>query len=85
MRAATFAAVLHAGTGGLSKDEFGLKVQRTLGFTAHRAELRKEWMADPDAKGVARSDAERALSYHLRMIRSGRYAWATSESRPALG
>lgn len=62
MRAATFAAVLNAGAGGLSEDQFGPTVQRMLGFTADRAERRKEWMADPDAKGVTRSDSERALS-----------------------
>lgn len=62
LRGATLAAVLEAGPDGLGEDEFGSRVQRMLGFVASNAERRKEWMADPEALGVARVDAERVLA-----------------------
>lgn len=62
LRAATLAAVRDAGALGLSEEESGNRVQRMLGFTADRQDRRREWMFDPNARGVARIDAERTLA-----------------------
>ena len=62
LRAGILAAVRSAGPAGLSDDEFGSRVQAALGFVADNPKRRQEWMLDPDAKGVGRIDAERALS-----------------------
>ena len=62
LRAATLAAIRGAGQEGLTADEFGSRVQKALGFTAANRERRQEWMLDPEAKGPAQLDAERALS-----------------------
>ena len=62
LRAATLAAVRTAGVSGLTEEEFGNRVQRMLGFTSDNAERRQEWMFDPNAKGVARIDAERTIA-----------------------
>lgn len=61
LRAATLAAVRAAGSDGLSEDEFGSQLQAALGFTAANRERRREWMLDPDAKGVGPMDAQRTL------------------------
>lgn len=62
LRAATLAAVRDAGSGGLSEEEFGRRVQQMLGFIADNPNRRREWMFDPKSKGVARIDAERTLA-----------------------
>jgi Lhr-like helicase len=61
LRAAILTAVTTAGAEGLSDDEFGRRVQAALGFTAANRRRRQEWMLDPEAKGIAQHDAERAL------------------------
>ena len=62
LRGSILRAVLDAGQEGLRDDEFGLRVQRALGFTASNKPLRVEWMLNPEAGAVIRSDAERALA-----------------------
>ncbi len=61
LRAAILAAVRNAGATGLSEDEYGRRVQATLGFVAANRQRRQEWMLDPDAKGVGQLEAERTL------------------------
>ncbi|RWE12784.1 MAG: DEAD/DEAH box helicase [Mesorhizobium sp.] len=62
LRGAILRAVIDAGPGGLSEDEFGLRIVRSLGFTASNKDSRIHWMLDPEAGAVIRSDAERALA-----------------------
>jgi len=62
LRGAVYAAVLDAGSEGLSDDEFGRKVQAKLGFIASNVARRQEWMLDPTVRGVAIVDAERNLA-----------------------
>ena len=62
LRGAILRAVLDAGVEGLRDDEFGLRVQRALGFTGANTPLRIHWMLNPEAGAVIRSDAERALA-----------------------
>lgn len=62
LRAATLAAVRKAGAEGLSDEEFGSKVQAALGFIPERDGRRREWMLDPDVKGVAQINASRTLA-----------------------
>jgi hypothetical protein len=62
LRAAILVAVDRAGDEGLSPDEFGRRVQEALGFTPEAEARRKEWMLDPTAKGVARTDAASTLT-----------------------
>jgi Lhr-like helicase len=62
LRAATLAAARAAGPDGLSEDEFGRRLQTALGFTAGNRERRKEWMLDPEVKGVGQIEAERTLA-----------------------
>ncbi|MCY4587849.1 MAG: DEAD/DEAH box helicase [Bryobacterales bacterium] len=62
LRGAILRAVLDVGDEGLRDDEFGLRVQRALGFTAANRPLRTEWMLNPEAGAVIRSDAQRALA-----------------------
>ncbi len=61
-RAATLAAVRAAGRDGLGDDEFGRRVQSSLGFTSANKLRRIEWLARPDAVGVGLIEAERALA-----------------------
>lgn len=61
LRAATLAAARNAGVVGISDDEFGLRVQRALGFVSADRDRRQEWMLDPESKGVSQADAERVL------------------------
>jgi Lhr-like helicase len=62
LRAAIYAAVRNAGHEGLGEEEFGRRVQITLGFLAANFTRRQEWMLDPNAKGVAQLEAERTLA-----------------------
>ncbi len=62
LRAATLAAVQDAGHSGLAPEDFGRRAQAQLGFTALNRARRQEWMADPEVKGVAQSDAEETLT-----------------------
>lgn len=62
LRAATLAAVREAGAAGLAPEDFGRRVQAQLGFNALNRPRRQEWMADPEVKGVAASDAEETLT-----------------------
>lgn len=61
LRGGILRAVLHAGSEGLSEDEFGLRVARALGFEGANIRRRGLWMATPEAGAVPRSEAERAL------------------------
>jgi hypothetical protein len=61
LRGATLAAISAAGAEGLADEDFGRRVQAALGFTAEHRSRYSEWMLDPLAKGVGRTDAERAL------------------------
>lgn len=61
-RAATLAAVRAAGPDGLGDDEFGRRVQSSLGFTSVNKLRRAEWLSRPDAVGVGLIEAERALA-----------------------
>ncbi len=62
LRAAILTAVRSAALEGLADDEFGRKVQAALGFVASKVKNRREWMLDPDVKGVGQIDAEKTLS-----------------------
>ncbi len=62
LRGAILRAVLDAGQGGLREDEFGLRVQQALGFTAQKQAARPYWMLDPDSGAGFRSEAERSLA-----------------------
>jgi Lhr-like helicase len=62
LRAALLAAVRAAGPDGLSEDEFGRRLQSVLGFVATNRERRREWMIDPEARGVGQVEAERTLA-----------------------
>lgn len=61
LRAAILAAVKAAGEEGLAPEDFGRRVQQQLGFLAKNEGRRLYWMADPEVKGPARDDAEKAL------------------------
>jgi hypothetical protein len=62
LRAATLAAVRAAGPDGLSEDQLGMSMQAMLKFKAAERSRRKEWMLDPEIKGVGLNDAERTLA-----------------------
>jgi Lhr-like helicase len=62
LRGAILRAVLDAGNEGMSEDEFGLRVLKSLGFTASNKDARIHWMLDPEAGAVVREDAQRALA-----------------------
>jgi hypothetical protein len=62
LRGAILRAVLDAGEGGLTEDEFGLRVVKALGFVASNKEARIHWMLEPEAGAVVREDAQRALA-----------------------
>jgi hypothetical protein len=88
LRAATLAAIRASGPEGLSDDEIGRRVQTALGFTAANRARRQEWMLDPDVKGAAQQDAERALARVLahRVWADQRRGWRfTNPSLEELG
>jgi hypothetical protein len=88
LRAAILAAVRAAGPEGLADADFGRAVQVQLGFVATNRERRKEWMIDPEAKGVGQADAERTLSRVLahRVWADQRRGWRfTNPSLEELG
>jgi len=62
LRAALLAAVRAAGDDGLQAEDFGRRVQAILGFIGSNEVRRAEWMADPEIKGPARTNAESTLS-----------------------
>ena len=62
LRAATLAAIRKQGAEGLAEEDFGRRVQQSLGFVAANQARRQEWMLDPEAKGPSLIDAERTLS-----------------------
>src|ERR1019366_10123922 len=65
LRAAILAAVRKADKTGLTDDEFGRRVQATLGFIAANRDRRQEWMLDPEIKGAAQMNDEQSLSRGL--------------------
>lgn len=62
LRGAELAAIKESGEHGLSEDQFGVRVQQILGFIGTNRDLRSEWLADPDARGVSVIEAERYLA-----------------------
>ena len=62
LRGAILRAVLDAGDGGMTEDEFGLRVVKALGFTASNKDSLTHWMLDPHAGAVVREDAQRSLA-----------------------
>lgn len=62
LRGAVLAAIESAGPDGLPDEDFGRLIRQKLGFTAEHLKRRQEWMINPDAKGAAVVDAERALT-----------------------
>lgn len=62
LRAALLAAVEEAGADGLASEEFGIRVQRSLGFAASDADRRHLWMLNPEAPGAGREEAARILA-----------------------
>lgn len=62
LRGAILRAIIAAGPGGLTEDEFGLSVVKALGFTSANKDARPHWMLDPTAGAVIREDAQRALA-----------------------
>jgi len=62
LRGAILRAVMDAGEDGLAEEDFGLRVVRSLGFTAANKDARIHWMQDPEAGAVVREDAQRSLA-----------------------
>jgi hypothetical protein len=62
LRGAILRAVLDAGDGGMTEDEFGLRTVKALGFTAVNKNARIHWMLDSEAGAVVREDAQRSLA-----------------------
>ena len=65
LRGATLRAVLDAGDGGISEDEFGLSLVKALGFTAANRAACSHWMRDPAAGAAMREKAQRTLAQVL--------------------
>jgi Lhr-like helicase len=87
-RAATLAAVRAAGPDGLGDDEFGRRVQASLGFTSVNKARRAEWLARPEIIGVGLIEAERTLAKVLahRVWADQRRGWRfTNPSLEELG
>lgn len=61
LRAAILASVRASGSEGLAPEDFGRRVQQTLGFIHTNRERRKEWLGDSEILGAALSNAERTL------------------------
>lgn len=61
LRGAILRAVMAAGEDGITEDEFGLGVVKSLGFTASNRENLPHWMLTPSARGQ-RETAQRALA-----------------------
>ncbi len=62
LRGATLAALRTAGANGLSDSDVGVRIQDALGFKAENKDRRIEWMLDPDVKGVAQLNADKAIA-----------------------
>ena len=62
LRGAILRAVLGAGEGGLTEDEFGLRAVQALGFTTANKDARLHWMLNPEVGAVTREDAQRSLA-----------------------
>ncbi len=62
LRGAILRAVVAAGSGGLSEDEFGLHIVKALGFIAANKQARQYWLLDPNAGAIIREDAQRSLA-----------------------
>lgn len=61
LRGAILRAVMAAGKDGITEEEFGLGVVKSLGFTASKRENLPHWMLTPSARGQ-RETAQRALA-----------------------
>lgn len=86
LRGAILRAVIDAGSDGLGEEEFGLRLVRSLGFTASNKDNRIHWMLDPDAGTVIRSDAERTLAKVLahRVWTDLRRGWRFTNPSPSV-
>ena len=62
LRAATLAALRKADVVGLGDGEIGARTQEALGFKSSSQRWRVEWMLDPDVKGVAQLNADKAIA-----------------------
>lgn len=62
LRGAILAAVRRADDGGLTQDQFGVAVQRALGFSIENRIRRAEWMLDPESKGAGPIEASKTLA-----------------------
>jgi hypothetical protein len=61
LRAAILAALKGAGTDGLDEAGLAAAMQKMLGFTSDRSDIRPEWLYEPDLKGANLINAERDL------------------------
>ena len=61
LRGAILRAVSDAGPDGLHAEDFGRRTAAALGFSAGNLSRHAFWMADPDQKGTARTEAEKTI------------------------
>jgi ATP-dependent helicase YprA (DUF1998 family) len=61
LRAAILAALAGAGPDGLDEAALSAAMQKVLGFTSERSDLRPEWLYEPNLKGANLINAERDL------------------------
>lgn len=61
VRAGFLGALEAAGEAGLRSEELGTAQQRALGFDRRTAEVRAEWLQEPDLRGLNLQDAEETL------------------------
>ncbi len=54
-------AALQAAPEGLREDEIGKAIQRSLGFVGTNQGRRRDWLIEPELKGAALMDAEKAI------------------------
>jgi len=61
LRGAILRAVFDAGPDGLDAEDFGRRTAQALGFSAGNLARHPFWMADPEQKGTARTEAEKTI------------------------
>ncbi|HZF56048.1 MAG TPA: Zn-binding domain-containing protein, partial [Polyangiaceae bacterium] len=61
VRAGFLGALEAAGEAGLGAEQLGAAQQKALGFNRNDAEIRAEWLLEPDLIGVNRIEAEKTL------------------------
>jgi hypothetical protein len=60
-RGAIFSALARAGAAGLTEDQLGLEIQKSLGFTAANTDRRCEWLYETGLMGASLLAAEKAM------------------------